>query len=43
MSLNESDRELFFRELDGFVPPRVFDAHVHLYSASFFLEPRPNW
>jgi len=36
MSLSESDRELFYRELDSFVPPRVFDAHVHLYRADFF-------
>src|SRR4051794_27435255 len=27
----ESDRELFERELETFVPPRVFDAHAHLY------------
>ena len=42
MSLNESDRELFFRELDGFVPSRVFDAHAHLYSASFFSGNTPE-
>jgi glutamate-1-semialdehyde 2,1-aminomutase len=36
MNLSESDRELFFRELDSFVPPRLFDAHAHLYSAGFF-------
>jgi predicted TIM-barrel fold metal-dependent hydrolase len=32
----ERDRELFARELDAFVPPRIFDAHCHLYRASFF-------
>jgi predicted TIM-barrel fold metal-dependent hydrolase len=42
MSLDESDRELFFRELDSFVPPRVFDAHVHLYSAGFFSGNAPE-
>src|SRR5579883_2760581 len=29
------DREFFRRELDSFVPPRVFDAHAHLYRAAF--------
>jgi predicted TIM-barrel fold metal-dependent hydrolase len=32
----DADRELFFRELDSFVPQRIFDAHCHLYRASFF-------
>ena len=26
----ERDREFFRRELEGFVPDRLFDAHVHL-------------
>jgi glutamate-1-semialdehyde 2,1-aminomutase len=30
----ESDRELFERELASFVPPRVFDAHAHLYDVN---------
>lgn len=42
MSLNKSDGELFFRELDGFVPPHIFDAHVHLYRASFFSGNAPE-
>jgi predicted TIM-barrel fold metal-dependent hydrolase len=42
MNLTESDRELFFRELDSFVPPRVFDAHAHLYSAGFFSGSAPG-
>lgn len=42
MSINESDRELFFRELDSFVPPRVFDAHAHLVSADFFTGNPPE-
>lgn len=32
----DEDRELFFRELDSFVPHRIFDAHCHLYRAGFF-------
>src|SRR5688572_14982985 len=27
----ESDRELFAREFESFVPRRVYDSHVHLY------------
>jgi predicted TIM-barrel fold metal-dependent hydrolase len=42
MSVNESDRELFFRELDSFVPPRVFDAHAHLVTADFFTGKPPE-
>ena len=30
------DRELFDRELNQFVPDRVFDAHAHLYRADHF-------
>jgi glutamate-1-semialdehyde 2,1-aminomutase len=29
--LRDYDSEFFARELDSFVPPRVFDAHAHLY------------
>src|ERR1044071_3010130 len=29
--LREYDREFFARELDTFVPSKVFDAHAHLY------------
>ena len=29
--LRDYDREFFARELDTFVPPKVFDAHAHLY------------
>jgi len=28
------DREFFYRELDSFVPDRVFDAHCHIYELS---------
>ena len=34
-SIIDSDRELFDRELNGFVPPRIFDAHAHLYRIDF--------
>ncbi len=32
----DEDRELFERELATFVPPRIFDAHAHLYEKSQF-------
>jgi glutamate-1-semialdehyde 2,1-aminomutase len=34
--VTDRDRELWDRELASFVPPRVFDAHVHLYEVSQF-------
>ena len=34
--LLDMDREIWDRELASFVPPRVFDAHLHLYEASHF-------
>jgi glutamate-1-semialdehyde 2,1-aminomutase len=34
----ERDRELFRRELESFVPPRVFDAHAHWYATAQFSE-----
>lgn len=39
----ERDREVFERELADFVPPRVFDAHAHLYRAPFWPQPAPPW
>jgi predicted TIM-barrel fold metal-dependent hydrolase len=42
MAANEQDSELFYRELDSFVPPCIFDAHVHLYRAGFFSEELPE-
>jgi len=36
----ECDVELFERELRGFVPPAVFDAHAHLYRKADWPEPR---
>lgn len=35
----EQDLEFFAREVDGFVPERVFDAHAHLYRACFWPDP----
>ncbi|MBI3463545.1 MAG: hypothetical protein HY000_10880, partial [Planctomycetes bacterium] len=34
--VTEADRELFARELDSFVPRRIFDAHAHLYCTEHF-------
>lgn len=35
--ITEWDRELFDRELNSFVPRRLFDAHAHWYCADHFL------
>jgi len=37
--LREEDREVFARELEGFVPERVLDAHAHLYQAHWWEDP----
>ena len=34
--VSDSDTELFRRELDSFVPHRIFDVHAHLYDLSQF-------
>ncbi|MBK9166046.1 MAG: amidohydrolase family protein [Bryobacterales bacterium] len=34
--VRDEDREFFARELNAFVPPRVFDAHIHLYRVADF-------
>lgn len=34
--VTDRDRELWARELESFVPPRIFDAHLHLYEQSHF-------
>ncbi|MHB8861460.1 MAG: amidohydrolase family protein [Pirellulaceae bacterium] len=34
--VTERDRELFDRELDSFVPDKLFDAHAHWYHADHF-------
>jgi glutamate-1-semialdehyde 2,1-aminomutase len=38
----ESDHELFERELESFVPKRIFDAHAHLYRLDFFSGEAPD-
>lgn len=38
----ERDREFFARELDSFVPQRVFDAHAHLWQAAWWPDPPPH-
>ena len=34
----DDEMEFFRRELDSFVPERIFDAHVHFYDLDFFPE-----
>lgn len=40
-NLLDEDRELFEQDLASFVPPRLFDAHAHLYEKRQFLGERP--
>lgn len=40
--LLDRDREIWDRELASFVPPRVFDSHLHLYELSHFNGPAPG-
>lgn len=43
-SVTDYDREIFQRELDSFVPRRIFDAHGHLYTFAQFRENKaPEW
>ena len=35
------DREIFERELDSFLPDRIYDAHSHLWEKSQFLGAKP--
>lgn len=37
----DEDRELFERELETFVPSRLFDAHAHLFERRQFLAEQP--
>lgn len=39
--LLDRDRAIFETELATFVPPRVFDSHLHLYELSHFSGPPP--
>jgi glutamate-1-semialdehyde 2,1-aminomutase len=41
--LCDHDREVFTRELEDFVPPRVFDAHAHLYRSHFWTTNVPPY
>jgi glutamate-1-semialdehyde 2,1-aminomutase len=36
--LNDTDRKLLHRAIDGFVPAKVFDAHTHLFHSRHFAE-----
>ena len=40
--LCELDKEIFARELDSFVPQRIYDVHGHLYRVSFWPVPPPR-
>jgi len=37
--LRNEDRQLFARELETFVPDRIYDVHGHLYRTSFWDDP----
>jgi glutamate-1-semialdehyde 2,1-aminomutase len=39
----DEDRAVFARELEDFIPPRVFDAHAHLYRAHFWNDQPPPY
>lgn len=39
--VTDRDRQLWDRELASFVPPRILDAHVHLYEVAYFGDPPP--
>jgi glutamate-1-semialdehyde 2,1-aminomutase len=41
--LLDQDREFFFRELQSFVPDRIFDAHAHLHAKAQFRVSPPEW
>lgn len=41
-SIADEDRELFERDLASFVPPRLFDAHAHLYEKRQFKGEVPS-
>jgi len=34
IDVSDSDRKIYERELKGFLPPRIFDAHIHLFDRS---------
>ena len=38
----DCDRDFFAREIDAFLPPRIFDAHCHLYDCRDFKAATPS-
>lgn len=40
--LRESDQNFFAKELDSFVPDRIFDAHAHLYKSTHWGYAHPT-
>jgi len=40
--LLDADKRTFAAELDGFVPPKVYDVHAHMYRADFWADPPPQ-
>lgn len=38
-TLHDVDRRIWEEELSGFVPPKVFDVHTHIYRWEFNLDP----
>jgi predicted TIM-barrel fold metal-dependent hydrolase len=38
--VTDLDRRIWLEELDEFVPPRVYDAHTHIYRWAFYQHPR---
>lgn len=48
VDVTEADRQVYERELKGFLPPRIFDAHVHVLDQSclrpgYRCPPRSIW
>lgn len=41
-AVQDHDRELFDRELNDFLPERIFDAHAHLYAKEHFRNGAPG-
>ena len=37
IDVNDSDRQIYERELKDFLPPRIFDSHLHLFDRSCLL------
>ena len=39
--VRDYDREFFAKELEGFIPEQIFDAHAHLYDLAHWGSPNP--